>query len=59
MGGGSKFLVCTRNANQATKLMVAEGFRLNHEKVAVEAVGPPVKYVDVYAVCLRTSRTMF
>ncbi|KAH6937098.1 hypothetical protein HPB50_025534 [Hyalomma asiaticum] len=46
--GGSKFLVCTRNANQATKLMVAEGFRLNHEKVAVEAVGPPVTYVNVY-----------
>ncbi|KAH6933834.1 hypothetical protein HPB50_018589 [Hyalomma asiaticum] len=46
--GGSKFLVCMRNANQATKLMVAEGFRLNHEKVAVEAVGPPVTYVNVY-----------
>ncbi|KAH6947370.1 hypothetical protein HPB50_018523 [Hyalomma asiaticum] len=46
--GGSKFLVCTRNANQATKLMVAEEFRLNHEKVAVEAVGPPVTYVNVY-----------
>ncbi|KAH6931471.1 hypothetical protein HPB50_024628 [Hyalomma asiaticum] len=28
--------------------MVAEGFRLNHEKVAVEAVGPPVMYVNVY-----------
>ncbi|KAH6944884.1 hypothetical protein HPB50_005934 [Hyalomma asiaticum] len=46
--GGSKFLVCTRNANQATKLMVAEGFRLIHEKVTVEAVGPPVTYVNVY-----------
>ncbi|KAH7943351.1 hypothetical protein HPB52_007151 [Rhipicephalus sanguineus] len=46
--GGSKFLVCTRNANQAIKLIVAEGFRLNHEKVAVEAVGPPVTYVNVY-----------
>ncbi|KAH6946245.1 hypothetical protein HPB50_012376 [Hyalomma asiaticum] len=46
--GGSKFLVCTINANQATKLTVAEGFRLNHEKVAVEAVGPPVTYVNVY-----------
>ncbi|KAH7936467.1 hypothetical protein HPB52_023677 [Rhipicephalus sanguineus] len=46
--GGSNFLVCTRNANQATKLIVAEGFRLNHEKVAVEAVGPPVTYVNVY-----------
>ncbi|KAH6920338.1 hypothetical protein HPB50_028675 [Hyalomma asiaticum] len=46
--GGSKFLVCTRKANQATKLMVAEGFRLNREKVAVEAVGPPVTYVNVY-----------
>ncbi|KAH6945249.1 hypothetical protein HPB50_007677 [Hyalomma asiaticum] len=43
--GGSKFLVCTRNANQATKLMVAEGFRLNHQKVAVEAVGPPVTVI--------------
>ncbi|KAH6930657.1 hypothetical protein HPB50_016266 [Hyalomma asiaticum] len=46
--GGPKFLVCTRNASQATKLMVAEGFRLNHERVAVEAVGPPVTYVNVY-----------
>ncbi|KAH6932520.1 hypothetical protein HPB50_007080 [Hyalomma asiaticum] len=46
--GVPKFLVCTRNASQATKLMVAEGFRLNHERVAVEAVGPPVTYVNVY-----------
>ncbi|KAH6942593.1 hypothetical protein HPB50_008250 [Hyalomma asiaticum] len=46
--GGSKFLVCTRNAAQATKLMVAEGFKLKHEKVAVEAVGPPVTFVNVY-----------
>ncbi|KAH7973275.1 hypothetical protein HPB52_023340 [Rhipicephalus sanguineus] len=46
--GCSKFLVCIRNASQATKLMVAEGFKLNHEKVAVEAVGPPITYVNVY-----------
>ncbi|KAH7967945.1 hypothetical protein HPB52_004216 [Rhipicephalus sanguineus] len=38
----------SRNANQATKLIVAEGFRLNHEKVAVEAVSPPITYVNVY-----------
>ncbi|KAH7943962.1 hypothetical protein HPB52_013817 [Rhipicephalus sanguineus] len=46
--GGSKFLVCTRNASQATKLMVAEGFKINREHVAVEAVGPPVTFVNVY-----------
>ncbi|KAH7973241.1 hypothetical protein HPB52_023199 [Rhipicephalus sanguineus] len=46
--GGSRFLVCTRNASQATRLMVAEGFRVNNEKVAVEAVGPPTTYVNVY-----------
>ncbi|KAH7952006.1 hypothetical protein HPB52_016781 [Rhipicephalus sanguineus] len=46
--GGSKFLVCTRNANQATRLMVAEGFKVHHEHVAVEAVGPPVTFVNVY-----------
>ncbi|KAH7968953.1 hypothetical protein HPB52_013096 [Rhipicephalus sanguineus] len=45
--GGSKFLVCTRNASQATKLMVAEG-KINREHVAVEAVGPPVTFVNVY-----------
>ncbi|KAH6935587.1 hypothetical protein HPB50_006991 [Hyalomma asiaticum] len=28
--------------------MVAEGFRLNHEAVAVEGVGSPVTYVNVY-----------
>ncbi|KAH7969180.1 hypothetical protein HPB52_015560 [Rhipicephalus sanguineus] len=38
--GGPKFLVCTRNANQATRLMVAEGFKVHREHVAVEAVGP-------------------
>ncbi|KAH7961432.1 hypothetical protein HPB52_009050 [Rhipicephalus sanguineus] len=43
--GGSMFLVCTRNANQATRLMVAEGFRVNNERVAVEAVGPPLPYI--------------
>ncbi|KAL3199546.1 hypothetical protein MRX96_043874 [Rhipicephalus microplus] len=46
--GGAKFLVCTRNAGQATKLMVAEGFRVNGGNVPVEAVGPPVTYVNVY-----------
>ncbi|KAL1476518.1 hypothetical protein MTO96_036443 [Rhipicephalus appendiculatus] len=46
--GGAKFLVCTRNACQATKLMVAEGFRVNGEVVPVEAVGPPVTYVNAY-----------
>lgn len=46
--GGSKFLVCTRNASQATRLMVAEGFRVNNERVAVEAVGPPITFVNVY-----------
>ncbi|KAL3196346.1 hypothetical protein MRX96_001681 [Rhipicephalus microplus] len=46
--GGSKFLVCTRNAGQATKLMVAEGFRVSGVNVPVEAVGPPVTYVNVY-----------
>ncbi|KAH7943993.1 hypothetical protein HPB52_014170 [Rhipicephalus sanguineus] len=40
--GGSKWLVCTRNANQATRLMVAEGFNVHREHVAVEAVGPPL-----------------
>ncbi|KAH7956175.1 hypothetical protein HPB52_006656 [Rhipicephalus sanguineus] len=46
--GGSKFLVCTRNANQATRLMVAEGFKVHREHVAVEAVGPAVPFVNVY-----------
>ncbi|KAL3198793.1 hypothetical protein MRX96_053744 [Rhipicephalus microplus] len=46
--GGAKFLVCTRNASQATKLMVAEGFKVNGVSVPVEAVGPPVTYVNVY-----------
>lgn len=46
--GGAKFLVCTRNASQATSLMVAEGFTVNGVKVPVEAVGPPVTYVNVY-----------
>ncbi|KAL1418568.1 hypothetical protein MTO96_005603 [Rhipicephalus appendiculatus] len=46
--GGAKFLVCTRNVSQATKLMVAEGFVVNGEKVSVEAVGPPVTYVNAY-----------
>ncbi|KAH7945560.1 hypothetical protein HPB49_012889 [Dermacentor silvarum] len=46
--GGAKFLVCTRTAAQATKLMVAEGFRVNHVRVPVEAVGPPVTFVNVY-----------
>ncbi|KAH7961442.1 hypothetical protein HPB52_009060 [Rhipicephalus sanguineus] len=46
--GCSKFLVCTRNTNQATRLMVAEGFRINSEKVTVEGVGPPVAFVNVY-----------
>ncbi|KAL3192054.1 hypothetical protein MRX96_018173 [Rhipicephalus microplus] len=46
--GGAKFLVCTRNAGQATKLMVAEGFRVSGVNVPVEAVGPPVTYVNVY-----------
>lgn len=46
--GGAKFLVCTRNASQATRLMVAEGFEVNSVKVPVEAVGPPVTYVNVY-----------
>lgn len=46
--GGAKFLVCTRNAGQATRLMVAEGFEVNGARVPVEAVGPPVTYVNVY-----------
>ncbi|KAH7935061.1 hypothetical protein HPB52_003626 [Rhipicephalus sanguineus] len=46
--GGSRFLVCTRNAAQATKLMVAEGFMLRNERVAVEAVGPPITFVNVF-----------
>ncbi|XP_075723846.1 uncharacterized protein LOC142765927 [Rhipicephalus microplus] len=46
--GGARFLVCTRNASQATRLMVAEGFRVNGENVPVEAVGPPVTYVNAY-----------
>ncbi|KAL3225330.1 hypothetical protein MRX96_025865 [Rhipicephalus microplus] len=46
--GGAKFLLCTRNANQATKLMVEEGFRVNDQHVPVEAVGPPVTFVNVY-----------
>ncbi|KAH7961436.1 hypothetical protein HPB52_009054 [Rhipicephalus sanguineus] len=28
--------------------MVAEGFRINYEKAAVEAIGPPVTFVNVY-----------
>ncbi|KAL3213450.1 hypothetical protein MRX96_035383 [Rhipicephalus microplus] len=46
--GGARFLICTRNASQATRLMVAEGFRVNGENVPVEAVGPPVTYVNAY-----------
>lgn len=46
--GGSRFLVCTRNAAQATKLLVSEGFTVNDQKVAVEAVGPPVTFVNVF-----------
>lgn len=46
--GGAKFLVCSCNASQATKLMVAEGFKVNGVSVPVEAVGPPVTYVNVY-----------
>ncbi|KAL1486369.1 hypothetical protein MTO96_047002 [Rhipicephalus appendiculatus] len=46
--GGAKFLICTRNASQATRLMMAEGFRVNDQSVPVEAVGPPVTYVNVY-----------
>ncbi|KAH7935350.1 hypothetical protein HPB52_006467 [Rhipicephalus sanguineus] len=46
--GGSKFLVCTRNANQPTRLMVAEGFKVHREHVAVEAVSPPVTFVNIY-----------
>ncbi|KAH7973246.1 hypothetical protein HPB52_023204 [Rhipicephalus sanguineus] len=46
--GGAKFLVGTHNTSQATRLMVAEAFRINNEKVAVEAVGPPVTFVNVY-----------
>ncbi|KAL1444951.1 hypothetical protein MTO96_045288, partial [Rhipicephalus appendiculatus] len=46
--GGSRFLVCTRNASQATRLIVAGGFTVNNVKVAVEAVGPPITYVIVY-----------
>ncbi|KAH7972021.1 hypothetical protein HPB52_005406 [Rhipicephalus sanguineus] len=46
--GGSKFLVCTRTASQATKLMVDEGFLLKGARVAVEAVGPPITFVNVF-----------
>lgn len=46
--GGSRFLICTRNAAQATKLMVSEGFVVNNQKVTVEAVGPPVTFVNVF-----------
>lgn len=46
--GGSRFLVCTRTAAQATKLMVAEGFVVSNVKVAVEAVGPPITFVNVF-----------
>ncbi|KAL1415264.1 hypothetical protein MTO96_029534 [Rhipicephalus appendiculatus] len=46
--GGAKFLVYTRNASQATRLMVPEGFRVKNQSVPVEAVGPPVTYVNAY-----------
>ncbi|XP_072145414.1 uncharacterized protein [Dermacentor andersoni] len=46
--GGSKFLVCTRNAEQATKLIVAEGFSVKNVKVSVDAVGPHLTFVNVY-----------
>ncbi|XP_075722243.1 uncharacterized protein LOC119168652 isoform X1 [Rhipicephalus microplus] len=46
--GGAKFLVCTRNSSQATKLMVSEGFQVNGVKVPVEAVGAPVTFVNAY-----------
>ncbi|KAL3201822.1 hypothetical protein MRX96_042776 [Rhipicephalus microplus] len=45
---GAKFLVCTRNSSQATRLMVTEAFRVNNQCVPVEAVGPPVTFVNVY-----------
>ncbi|KAL3202992.1 hypothetical protein MRX96_042203 [Rhipicephalus microplus] len=45
---GVKFLVRTRNASEATQLLVAEGFRVGAVNVPVEAIGPPVTYVNVY-----------
>ncbi|KAH7939035.1 hypothetical protein HPB52_005070 [Rhipicephalus sanguineus] len=44
--GGSRFLICTRNAAQATKLMVSEGFVVNNQKVTVEAVGASAYLLD-------------
>ncbi|KAL3213449.1 hypothetical protein MRX96_035382 [Rhipicephalus microplus] len=46
--GGAKFLVCIQNSSQATRSMVAEGFCVNDRRVSVEAVGPPVTFINVY-----------
>ncbi|KAH7977045.1 hypothetical protein HPB52_023227 [Rhipicephalus sanguineus] len=46
--GTSKFLVATRTADQATSLLVNEGFCIRKEKVSVDAVGPPIVHVNVY-----------
>ncbi|KAL1475485.1 hypothetical protein MTO96_037260 [Rhipicephalus appendiculatus] len=46
--GTSKFLVATRTADQATSLLVNEGFNIREQKVSVDAVGPPIVHVNVY-----------
>ncbi|KAL1423889.1 hypothetical protein MTO96_020686 [Rhipicephalus appendiculatus] len=46
--GTSKFLVATRTADQATSLLVNEGFNIREQKVSVDAVGPPIVHVSVY-----------
>ncbi|KAL3201277.1 hypothetical protein MRX96_043005 [Rhipicephalus microplus] len=46
--GAAGLLVCTDNASRATRLIVAEGSRVNGEDVPVDAVGPPVTYVNAY-----------
>ncbi|KAL1476392.1 hypothetical protein MTO96_036537 [Rhipicephalus appendiculatus] len=46
--GTSKFLVATRTADQATSLLVNEGFNIREQKVSVDAVGPPIVHGNVY-----------
>ncbi|KAH7943050.1 hypothetical protein HPB52_004131 [Rhipicephalus sanguineus] len=46
--GTSEFLVATRTADQATSLLVNEGFCIRKEKGSVDAVGPPIVHVNVY-----------
>ncbi|KAL1427955.1 hypothetical protein MTO96_017049 [Rhipicephalus appendiculatus] len=46
--GASKILVAARNASQATKLMVNQGFKIQGTKVQVEAVGAPSVQVSLF-----------